>query len=83
MGRHVNHHDEQDRWIRKAEKINRNQRNLSLEERDPATLSIKEQEELIRKRHILEKERGVIKKEQEDKLRERHNFTHYRPKENK
>ncbi len=49
MGRHVNHHDVQDRMIIRN-KILSNQRSGSLVERDPASLSIPEQEALVKER---------------------------------
>jgi hypothetical protein len=77
MGRHVNHHDEQDRWLNKATKINRNNR---IEDRDPASLTLEEQFELAKLRRKEEK----LKNEKLAKVREeelkRHNFSHYKPK---
>jgi hypothetical protein len=55
MGRHVNFADEQDRWLTKADKINRKQKSQSLEERDPASLSLAEQFELEKKKRIERK----------------------------
>ena len=49
MGRHVNHQDEQDRLILKNTKIV-SHRNKSLDERDPGSLTIAEQEIIVRKR---------------------------------
>jgi len=50
MGRHVNYADEQDRWLNKAEKINRNFRNQRLEDRDPNSLTLAEQFELLKRK---------------------------------
>ena len=80
MGRHVNFADEQERWLNKADKINRNVKHQILEERDPSSLTLVEQL-LLEKRRMkkLHKEKAnivevapVIKKE----IR----YSHYRPK---
>lgn len=75
MGRYLNHHDEQDRWLNKAKKLNRNNT-----EREPGSLSLAEQFELARqinKEEREKKEREKLKKEEENN---RHNFSHYVPK---
>lgn len=77
MGRHVNHQDEQDRWINKATKINRSNR---LDEREPGSLSLAEQIELVkikRKEEKVKAEAERLRKEQDDN---RHRFSHYVPK---
>jgi hypothetical protein len=61
MGRHVNFQDEQDRWLNKAEKINRKFRKQKLEERDPNSLTLAEQFELEKRK---QKERQRVKEEQ-------------------
>ena len=50
MGRHVNHYDVQDRMIARNKVISNTKHSASLDERDPASLSIVEQEELIKAR---------------------------------
>lgn len=52
---HINYQDEQDRWFEKATKISNRDKKLNLEERDPASLSIKEQLELEKKRREAKK----------------------------
>jgi len=47
MGKHVNHYDVQDRLIDRNSRINKH--TGSLEQRDPSTLSIAEQEILMAK----------------------------------
>lgn len=49
MGRHVNHHDVQDRMIVRNSKI-ANYRSGSIDNRDPSTLSIAEQEKLLKEK---------------------------------
>jgi hypothetical protein len=79
MGRHVNYADEQDRWLNKADKINRNaKRHQRLEDRDPATLTLAEQFEL-EKRMVAE-----IKKKKELEANTPKKkvtyYSHHRPK---
>jgi hypothetical protein len=80
MGRHVNFADEQDRWLTKADKINRNnkQREIPLEDRDPGTLSLLEQMELIKRRRVIEKQKAEIEAKKA-KTKQTY-FSHYRPK---
>ena len=81
MGRHVNYADEQDRWINKADKINRSQKHIKdipLEDRDPGSLTLKEQFELARKRKIEEKIRQEQLKSRQVNNESR--ISHYRPK---
>lgn len=81
MGRHVNYADEQDRWLNKADKINRNnrKRDIPLEDRDPGTLSILEQMELVKRRNAEDKKRAEeAAKQKKAKLE---HFSHYRPKQ--
>ena len=81
MGRHVNYADEQDRWINKADKINRNQKyrkDIPLEDRDPGTLTLKEQFELARKRKVEDKIRQEQLKSRQISNEPR--ISHYRPK---
>ncbi len=42
MGRHVNYVDEQDRWLNKAEKLNRKnpKKKQRLEDKDPNSLTL-------------------------------------------
>ena len=78
MGRHVNYADEQDRWLNKAEKINRNHKKQNLEDRDPASLSLAEQFELSKRRN---EEKKRLKDEEAMKAKdEPRRYTHYRPK---
>lgn len=81
MGRHVNFADEQERWLNKADKLNRNQSNKSerLEDRDPMNLNLAEQFEMAkRKQKLREKEGNVIA---EPKVTKRDNYiSHYTPK---
>jgi hypothetical protein len=78
MGRHVNYADEQDRWLNKAEKINRNFRNQRLEDRDPNSLTLAEQFELLKRK---KKEQQRLKDEQSTvKKPEPPRISHYRPK---
>lgn len=78
MGRHVNYADEQDRWLNKAEKINRKFRNQRLEDRDPNSLTLAEQFELLKRK---KKEQERIKEEQSTtKKTEPIRISHYRPK---
>jgi len=78
MGRHVNYADEQDRWLNKAEKINRKFKKQSLEERDPNSLTLAEQFELekrkIKEQQQLKENQSTIKKEEPIRI------SHYRPK---
>ena len=79
MRRHVNYADEQDRWLNKADKINRNaKRHQRLEDRDPATLTLAEQFEL-EKRMVAE-----IKKKKELEANTPKKkvtyYSHHRPK---
>lgn len=80
MGRHVNYADEQDRWLNKADKINRNnrQREIPLEDRDPGTLSLLEQMELVKRRRAIEKQKAEIEAEKKSVKREL--YSHHRPK---
>jgi dynactin complex subunit len=80
MGRHVNYADEQDRWLNKADKINRNnrQREIPLEDRDPGTLSLLEQMELVKRRRVVEKQKAEIEA-QKAKTKQTY-FSLYRPK---
>ena len=78
MGRHINYADEQDRWLNKAEKINRNFRNQRLEDRDPNSLTLAEQFELLKRK---KKEQQRLKDEQSTvKKPEPPRISHYRPK---
>lgn len=78
MGRHVNYADEQDRWLNKAEKINRKFRNQRLEDRDPNSLTLAEQFELLKRKkkeqQRLKDEQSIAKKEEQPRI------SHYRPK---
>ena len=78
MGRHVNYADEQDRWLNKAEKINRKFRKQSLEELDPNSLTLAEQFELEKrkreKQQQLKENQSIIKKKEPIRI------SHYRPK---
>jgi len=79
MGRHVNYADEQDRWLNKAEKLNRKfGKKQRLEDRDPSNLTLAEQLELERRRiksARQQKEEQVMAPKKE-KIR----ISHYRPK---
>jgi hypothetical protein len=59
MGRHVNYADEQDRWLNKADKLNRKPKFKSerLEDKDPNSLTLAEQLELKRRREKASRER--------------------------
>ena len=78
MGRHVNYTDEQDRWLNKAEKLNRKFKKQHLEDRDPSSLTLAEQLELERRRvkaaRQRKEEQSVTEKKQEVRI------SHYRPK---
>lgn len=78
MGRHVNYADEQDRWLNKADKINRNNKRQNLEDRDPGSLSLAEQFELAKRRN--EEERRRKEEEAMKPKNEPPRYTHYRPK---
>ena len=79
MGRHVNYADEQDRWLNKADKINRNaKRHQRLEDRDPATLTLAEQFELLKRRK--EEQRRLKEEQLANPKKEEARFSHYRPK---
>jgi len=80
MGRHVNYADEQDRWLNKADKINRNQKKQNLEDRDPGSLNLAEQIELERRRVAEAKKR---KEEQAANAPKKFQpwISHYRPKQ--
>jgi hypothetical protein len=78
MGRHVNYADEQDRWLNKAEKINRNHKKQNLEDRDPSTLSLAEQFELAKRRN--EEKKRLKDEELMKPKKEVPRYTHYRPK---
>jgi hypothetical protein len=79
MGRHVNYADEQDRWLNKAEKLNRNKgKKQRLEDKDPNNLTLVEQLELERRR---KKENQRLKEKQTTTLKkEDARISHYRPK---
>lgn len=78
MGRHVNFADEQDRWLNKADKINREFKRQKLEDRDPGSLTLAEQFELERRRN---KERQQLKDEQSQQEKAKPVYiSHYRPK---
>jgi hypothetical protein len=79
MGRHVNYADEQDRWLNKAEKINRKFKKQRLEDRDPNSLTLAEQLELERRRKIeyrKQKEQQAMTPKKEEVW-----ISHYRPKQ--
>ena len=80
MGRHVNYADEQDRWLRKAEKLNRgSSKKQRLEDKDPSSLTLAEQLELERRR---KKERQQLKEKQDTTpKKEQIWISHYRPKQ--
>jgi hypothetical protein len=77
MGRHVNYADEQDRWLNKADKINRNNKKQSLEERDPGSLTLAEQFELARRR---QKEQQLLKEKMITTPKKEVRISHRRPK---
>jgi hypothetical protein len=77
MGRHVNYADEQDRWLNKADKINRNSKKQSLEERDPGSLTLAEQFELARRR---QKEQQLLKEKMTTAPKKEVRISHRRPK---
>ena len=79
MGRHVNYADEQDRWLNKAEKLNRKGKKYQrLEDKDPNNLTLAEQLELDRRRKL---ERQKQKEQQaETPKKEKIRISHYRPK---
>lgn len=78
MGRHVNYADEQDRWLNKAEKINRKYKSQSLEDRDPNSLTLAEQFELLKRK---KREQQRLKDEKlMDSKPEPVRISHYRPK---
>jgi hypothetical protein len=79
MGRHVNYADEQDRWLNKAEKLNRKfGKKQRLEDRDPSNLTLAEQLELERRRiksaRQRKEEQVMANKKEEVRI------SHYRPK---
>jgi hypothetical protein len=80
MGRHVNFADEQDRWLNKAEKLNRKskQKNVSLEDRDPATLSLAEQFELERRRN--EKKQKLREEQKAKETKQPPRYSLHKPK---
>ena len=78
MGRHVNYADEQDRWLNKADKINRNNKRQNLEDRDPGSLSLAEQFELAKRRN--EEKKRLRDEEAMKSKNEPPRYTHYRPK---
>lgn len=79
MGRHVNYADEQDRWLNKAEKINRKFKNQRLEDRDPNSLTLAEQFELLKRKKAEQQRR---KEEQSaSPKKEEIRISHYRPKQ--
>lgn len=78
MGRHVNYADEQDRWLNKADKINRKYKSQNLEDREPGSLTLAEQFELADRR---KKEQQRLKDEKDmAPKKEEIRFSHYRPK---
>jgi hypothetical protein len=79
MGRHVNYADEQDRWLNKADKINRNnkKREIPLEDRDPGSLTLAEQFELARRR---QKEQQLLKEKMTTAPKKEVRISHRRPK---
>ena len=80
MGRHVNYADEQDRWLNKADKLNRNNKpkKQRLEDKDPNSLTLAEQLELERRRKA---ERERLKEEGlKQETRKPTHYSHYRPK---
>jgi hypothetical protein len=79
MGRHVNYADEQDRWLNKAEKLNRKgKKHQRLEDKDPSNLTLAEQLELERRRikaaRQQKEEQVMVPKKEEIRI------SHYRPK---
>jgi hypothetical protein len=79
MGRHVNYADEQDRWLNKAEKLNRKGKKYQrLEDKDPSNLTLAEQLELERRRvkaaRQRKEEQVMANKKEEIRI------SHYRPK---
>ena len=79
MGRHVNYADEQDRWLNKAEKLNRKfGKKQRLEDKDPNSLTLAEQLELerCRKKQIQQRkeEQSLTSKKEDVRI------SHYRPK---
>jgi hypothetical protein len=78
MGRHVNYADEQDRWLNKAEKINRKYKSQNLEDREPGSLTLAEQFTLSKRRN--EEERRRKEEEAMNPKKEEIRFSHYRPK---
>ena len=81
MGRHVNYADEQDRWLNKADKLNRNNKpkKQRLEDKDPNSLTLAEQLELERRRKI---ERQKLKEKQSTAPKKEEVWiSHYRPKQ--
>jgi hypothetical protein len=78
MGRHVNYADEQDRWLNKADKINRKFKSQSLEDRDPGSLTLAEQFELLKRRK--EEQRRLKEEQLANPKKEEARFSHYRPK---
>jgi hypothetical protein len=77
MGRHVNYADEQDRWLNKADKINRNTKRQTLEERDPGSLSLAEQFELSRRR---QKQQQLSDEKVTEAPKKEIRISHFRPK---
>mgnify|MGYP003344283526 CR=1 FL=1 len=79
MGRHVNYADEQDRWLNKAEKLNRKFKKQRLEDKDPNNLTLAEQLELerraIKAARQRKEEQAMTPKKQETWI------SHYRPKQ--
>lgn len=79
MGRHVNYADEQDRWLNKAEKLNRKfGKKQRLEDKDPNSLTLAEQLELERRRKKQiqqhKEEQSLTSKKEDVRI------SHYRPK---
>jgi len=81
MGRHVNYADEQDRWLNKADKLNRNSKpkKQRLEDKDPNSLTLAEQLELERRRVKEAKQRKETEKQKE--VKKDVWISHYRPKQ--
>jgi hypothetical protein len=78
MGRHVNFADEQERWLNKANKINKNIKHQNLEDRDPASLTLAEQFELAKKQRNERKRLKEIEANTPKKTNT--HYSHYRPK---
>ena len=81
MGRHVNYADEQDRWLNKADKLNRKPKFKSerLEDRDPNSLTLAEQLELERRKKISHDRLIETKSTKPEAIR----ISHYNPNKGK